>query len=256
MRFFKKKPKQKYPRSGDEYHRRYEREIWAKQIRIGTINNWIAGIGLLFSLIAAGGAVAAVFYAKGAYIAANDQANADWNSATQAKRQADAASQPYIFVGETAGNSIDSWLFDGASFMDVKISAKNFGAAPAIVSYVGCFLIWGTKQAPPPTSVVISNNDYSIILDDNASFPIVIGSNGAITGDCESPWPINDDPPSGQAQVTQYRINRVFNGAIWVVGIVDYTDVNGTADHTAFCAKSDDGADVTPGGDAQCQQRD
>jgi hypothetical protein len=152
LRFFRKKPLEKQGRRGDEYHRREERKQWARQNSIATVNNRITGFGVFFSLVAAGSAVGAAIYARGAYVAATNQAQADWTSAHEAQAQTKIAEEafvnsnrPWVFV------EIPQWsdLTYGPNGLTLTLAIKttNFGNAPAIgVDVWPGFVLTGDDQ--------------------------------------------------------------------------------------------------------------
>jgi hypothetical protein len=137
MRFFKRRTTEKSHGRGDEYHRREERKQWVRQNTIGTVNNWVTGVGVVFSILAAAGAVGAAIYARGAYVQARNQADADWASAEAAKQQAGIAQQALIDSNRPwIAAEIQQWsdLAYGPNGLTLTLAIKitNTGNAPAI----------------------------------------------------------------------------------------------------------------------------
>ena len=204
----------KHKRTGDEHHRRTERQQWIVQNKIARCSNKIAGIGVAFSIIAAIGAFVAACYAGGAY--------------HQSRRQADIAQdqehrqlRAYVYAIPSVQN------FVVGQYPYVQIELKNGGQTPA---YNPSFMMAYTPEPPNLSGPLPS-------IPGQLSVPVFTpdGTGQFIYQD----HTLNESMPDGlNRAVTQSEFDAIMTSKsdnLYIWGRVEYLDAFGHVWHTNFC---------------------
>jgi len=188
---------------------------------------------LILSFFTMAGAGTAAYCAAKAYVQTRSQTQAGWEAAKQAKRQADAASEPYVFGVFQRSNTIFDWLHDGTP-IDVGIVLSNYGQGPAIITKAQCSVVFGN-----PTNVDFSLLDESPISSIEDVPHLDVLGREPIVGKCDDPWP-NDYGRTGfnnGLSPTDKITFIMISHPIWVLAKIDYEDVVGNKYESVVCAR-------------------
>lgn len=215
--------------SDEREHKAEERAYWRRQ---SSNSKW----ALIFSIFTFGTALIAVGIAYFAFQASSQ-------AVVQARREADAATNPYLFATFKGGDTIHGWITQGQFgrgwAIDVQMEVTNYGAGPAILTSLDCIPVWGRYEK---AELGLLDKIPKIEARGFTSL-MVIGGKDTKLFTCPWAWAENENlvgyNPGWKPMDTLGALQRG-KFAIWMIARIKYQDFARTPGESLFCARYKD----------------
>ncbi len=173
------------------------------------------------------------------------------NAVGEAKRQADAATRPYLFAKVIENNCSFSGWTDYAEhgpvpcgvgafaekFLDLSVSFTNHGLVPAIIKRVECSIVFGTEDGPDLAEVAKAEAWQDMLPIKDLAEDFIDSKETSAVARCFA-WPQNSEQYSFARNYTFSKL-WMSGHKVWVSGYIVYTDTDRDNLSAPICAEFD-----------------